>query len=196
MGGIDDYYEPELLEKIAKGDKHAFTILFNHYKAYVYVAGRKLMHSNDLANEVVQDVFLKIWLSREQMAQIQNFGAYLNRIVRNHSFNVLRQMAQEAKSKAILKKPLSDVDYSTVESLNYREASSILNEALVNLSPQQLLAYNLCHVKGLTYQEAASQMNISSKTVHSHMKAALAKIRDHFRKNGSVYSLMILTLFK
>jgi RNA polymerase sigma-70 factor (family 1) len=188
--------ETALLAKIADGDQHAFTVLFHHYKRYVYISGRKLMHSDDLAEEVVQDIFLKIWLAREQLAEVQNFGAYLNRLVRNHSFNVLRQLAQQAKSTAKLMHPLADVDHSTTEALDHREATKILNEALKRLSPQQRVAYDLCHVSGLKYQDAAVQMNIAPETVHSHMKEALKKIRNHFKSNGSVYSLLIVTLFK
>lgn len=188
--------EHELLAKIAEGDQYAFTVVFNHYKRYVYVSGRRLMHSDELAEEVVQDIFLKIWLVREQLSAVQNFGAYLNRLVRNHSFNVLRQLAQEAKSVVKLASPLADVDYSTIESLDHREAARILNEALGHLSPQQRLAYDLCHVSGMKYQDAAAQMNISTETVRTHMKEALKKIRNHFRSNGSVYSLLIVTLFK
>lgn len=188
--------ETALLAKIADGDQHAFTVLFHHYNRYVYVSGRKLTHSDDLAEEVVQDIFLKIWLAREQLNEIQNFGAYLNRLVRNHSFNVLRQLAQEAKSTSRLINSLSDVDDSTTETLDHREATKILNEALERLSPQQRLAYDLCHVNGLKYKDAAAQMNIAPETVHSHMKEALKKIRNHFKSNGSVYSLLIVTLFK
>lgn len=188
--------EKELLEKIAEGDQYAFTVLFKHYQRYVYASGRKLMHSDDLAEEVVQDIFLKIWLNREQMAEVLNFGAYLNRLVRNHSFNLLRQMAQEAKSTANLAHPDADVDHSTTERIDHNEATKILNEALQQLSPQQRTAYDLCHVNGMKYKDAADQMNISTDTLHSHMKLAMKKIRTHFKKNSGAYSMLIVALFK
>lgn len=182
--------EKELLERIANGDRQAFTTMFKHYHKYVYTAGRKLTHSSEMAEEVVQDIFLKIWLNREKLGDLQNFAAYLNRLVRNYSLNLLRQMAQHAKSVEILQR--SEVDESTLEVLNHRETLKILDEALQALSPQQRKAYELCHLDGMRYSEAASAMNVSAETVHTHMKQALRKIRVHFRRYGMTYIMSVL----
>jgi RNA polymerase sigma-70 factor (family 1) len=188
--------ENELLASIARSDQHAFTILFKHYQPYVYVSGKKLTHSEELATEIVQDIFLKIWLDREQLIVIQSFGAYLNRVVRNHSYNVMRQLAQKAKSTEKLRINSAEADYSTIEQINHNDATKLLNEALQQLSPQQRMAYNLCHEEGYRYEDAALKMDISPRTVHSHMKLALRKIREHFIKHAGAYSFFIAVLFK
>jgi RNA polymerase sigma-70 factor (family 1) len=188
--------EKELLASIAGGDQYAFTILFKHYQRFVYFSGRKLTHSEELATEIVQDIFLKIWLDREQLIVIESFGAYLNRIVRNHSFNVLRQLAQRAKSTEKLKINSAETDNSTVEKINHNDATKLLNEALKQLSPQQRMVYNLCHEKGYRYEDAAEKMDISPQTVHSHMKLALRKIREHFIKHAGAYPFFIAVIFK
>jgi RNA polymerase sigma-70 factor (family 1) len=188
--------ESELLAKIAGGDHLAFTTLFNHYQTFVFGFGKKLTHSNDLAIEIVQDVFLKIWDSREKLGEIESFIAYLNRLVRNHSFNLLRQMSQKAKSNMNLSLSHTEIEDSTVQQLDYNETLRIVNEAVDRLAPQQRLAYQLCHQQGLKYEEAAEQMSISPKTVHVHMKYALRKIREHLQKNSVVYPLVALALLK
>ncbi|KQC02049.1 RNA polymerase sigma factor [Pedobacter sp. Hv1] len=188
--------EPEILVKIAGGDQLAFNLLFKHYHIYVHSFSRKITHSDNLAVEIVQDIFLKIWLGREKLGHIDSFGAYLNRLVRNHCFNVLRQLAQETKSSAIHLKFATDVDHSTVQQLDYKETESILNEAIEMLSPQQRMVYMLCHQQGHKYEEAAEKMNISHQTVHAYMKDALRKIREHFKKHSVEYSLFITVLFK
>lgn len=91
--------EVEILALIAEGDQSAFTILFNHYQRFVFSFGKKITHSEESAGEVVQDIFLKIWLARESLPEVKNFGAYLNRLVRNHSLNVVRRQLQEARPK-------------------------------------------------------------------------------------------------
>ncbi len=187
--------EKKLLLKIADGDRHAFTILFKQYHNYVYLSGKKLTHSDYWAEEVVQDIFFKIWQNRERLVEIDNFGAYLNRIVRNHSFNILRQMAQESKSKEqIIHKTEIDIN-PTQDTVHWKEATAVLEKALHTLTPQQRIAYELCHLQGLKYQEAAEQMGVSYETVHSHMKEAIKKIRNHFKTMGITYTLLFALLF-
>ncbi|TKC06636.1 RNA polymerase sigma-70 factor [Pedobacter polaris] len=187
--------EVEILVKIAGGDQRAFTILFKHYQRFVFSFSKKITHSEESADEVVQDIFLKIWLARENLPQVKNFGAYLNRIVRNHSLNVVRQHLQQTKSAGEFSKTFSEADESTILQLNYNETNNLLNQAIAELSPQQRMVYRLCHQQGLKYDEAAAQMNISSQTVNAYMKDALKKIRIYFKKHAVVYPLLILSLF-
>ncbi|MCD0490403.1 RNA polymerase sigma-70 factor [Pedobacter sp. MC2016-14] len=187
--------ETEVLHKISNGDQQAFCELFNCYQRFVYSFASKLTHSEDLAEEIVQDIFLKIWLNRKKLAELDNFGAYLNRVVRNHSFNVLRQLSQEAKLKQQIGLLLTDVDDNTQHQLNYKESRKILDEALRNLPDKQRTAYRLCHEQGLKYQEAALQMHISSETVHYHLKLATQSIKEHFRKNAGIYPVLMACLY-
>ncbi len=187
--------EAEILAKIAGGDQRAFAILFKHYQRFVFSFSKRITHSDESAGEVVQDIFLKIWLARENLPQVKNFGAYLNRLVRNHSLNVVRQQLQEAKSAVAFSKNFSEADESTILQLDYNETNNLLNQAIAELSPQQRMVYQLCHQQGLKYEEAAAQMNISSQTVNAYMKDALKKIRSHFKKHAVVYPLLILSLF-
>ncbi|WP_316819209.1 RNA polymerase sigma factor [Pedobacter nyackensis] len=185
--------EKQLLLDIAGGDRHAFTLLFKKYNHYVYSSGRRLTHSDYWAEELVQDIFFKIWQNREKLGGIENFSAYLNRVVRNHSFNILRQLAQDAKSIDNISS--KEIAHTTDEMIDLKEASVILDQALALLTPQQRIAYDLCHIQGLKYQEAALQMNISYETVHSHMKEAIKKIRIHFKARGVMYTILFAILF-
>ncbi|SMO72264.1 RNA polymerase sigma factor [Solitalea koreensis] len=187
--------ELEILAQIAEGDQRAFTLLFKHYQRFVFSFGKKITHSEESAGEIVQDIFLKIWLARESLPEVKNFGAYLNRLVRNHSLNVVRKQLQDTKSAVEFSKIFSEVDESTILQLDYNETNNLLNQAIAELSPQQRMVYQLCHQQGLKYDEAAVQMNISSQTVNSYMKDALKKIRNHFRKHAVAYPLLILGLF-
>lgn len=122
-----------------------------------------------------------------------NFGAYLNRVVRNQSYNILRQLAQDAKSVNSMEH--KEIEHTTDNVLDLKEASVILEQALEILTPQQRAAYELCHIQGLKYKDAADQMNVSYETVHSHMKEAIKKIRTHFRNSGLAYSILFALLF-
>ena len=188
--------EIAVLAKIAEGDQHAFGILFNHYQSDVFVHSKRLTHSEDQALEIVQDIFIKIWVGRNRLKTIDNFGGYLNRTVRNHIFDVLRKLSNEAESNLKFQKNHTEFDDSTGQLLDYNDAVNMLNIALQELAPQQRLVYKLCHQDGLKYEEAALQMNISTETVRAHMKQALRKIRSHFRKHALLYPMLIAALFK
>lgn len=188
--------ESKLLSEIAQGDHRAFCSLFDHYEQYVYGFGRKLTRSNDQAEEIVQDVFLKIWVGREKLVGIENFDAYLNRLVRNQSYSVLRQNLSHAKGIEKISSTQSEKDDSLESKIDYKETVKILNDAIVSLPEQQKRVYELCHQQGLKYEEAAEEMNISSATVHYHMKLALKAIREHFNKNAFAYPILITYLFK
>lgn len=186
----------ELLRRVSNGDQQAFSAVFKSYHPFVYAFGRRITRSDELAEEVVQDIFLKIWVDRESLVKIDNFGAYLNRIVRNHCYNVLRKLAMESKHASLLSTDFDDIDDSTVQQLDYNAANEVLEGAIQTLSTQQKNVYQLCHQQGLTYQEASAELGISQQTVHAYMKDALRKIRDHFRKHGVSYSVFFAVLFK
>ena len=188
--------EAEILAEIARGDKAAFEVLFTNYHKYVLAFSKKITRSDELAKEVVQDVFLKIWLGREKLQTLETFGAYLNTIVRHHCFNALRQLSQEIKSHEIFRLKVNESSDSTEQELDYREAENILNQAIETLSPQQRMVYLLCHQQGMKYEEAAIKMGISPQTVHAYMKDALKKIRAHFKKHAMEYTVFILSLFR
>lgn len=190
------YNESELLMKIAEGDESAFCELFDYYQKYVFSFGRKLMRSNEIAEEIVQDIFIKIWERKEKLKEVDNFGGYLNILVRNHSFNLLRKLAYKQKTGAEMVLSYSDEDNHTQQTIDYRETLRILEEVLDTLPEQQKTVYRLCHLEGLKYEEAAAKMNISVATVHYHMKLALKNIRQHLLKNGLAYQLFFFFFFE
>ncbi|SER49152.1 RNA polymerase sigma factor [Pedobacter rhizosphaerae] len=188
--------EKELLIKIAKGDRYAFTTVFNHYQNFVFSFAKRITHSDDMALEIVQDVFLNIWNTRSRLEDIESFGAYLNRLVRNRAFNVLRDLSKKANLTVDLEQAEGKAEASTLEQLDYRETLRIVDQAISGLSPQQQLAYQLCHQQGLKYEEAGKQMGISPQTVHVHMRSALKKIREHLKRNAIAFPLLVMVLLK
>lgn len=188
--------QQELLAKVARGDQRAFNSLFEQNQQFIFSVAMKLTHSRTRAKEVVQDVFLKIWTKREELGTIDNFGAYLNRVARNQSIDMLRSIAREALRNVELKEEQLELgDDATEQTLNYQETDRIIGQAIDTLPPQQRKVYQLCHEQGLKYDEAAQALGLSTGTVHTHMKAALANIRKYL-KNMDAMLLVILLMNK
>ncbi|SFE60102.1 RNA polymerase sigma-70 factor, ECF subfamily [Chitinophaga sp. CF118] len=187
MRGENLLNETVLLARIAGGDECAFREVFDYYQRYVFTFAQKITRSGSDAEEIVQDIFLKVWFNRNQLPAIENFGAYLNRLVRNHAFNLLRHEAIVSKVKTEMGLNSSDNDLGTQQALDYKETRELLDDVVSRLPEQQRRVYTLCHHEGLKYDEVAAQLNISPDTVHYHMKLALATIREHFKRHALVY---------
>ncbi len=182
----------DLLEKISKNDTIAFCQLFDLYSPKVNAFAVKLTHNPVIAEEIVQDVFMKIWIKRETLTNVDNISAYLFTIVRNNAFNVLKRIALEEKAKKILAKELPRFHQETEEGIQQQESQQILNQAIDRLPPQQRLVYSLCYQEGLKYEEVAQRLNISRLTVKAHMQHALRNIKSHL---SSLLALLIFIVF-
>lgn len=188
--------EAVLLAKIARGDERAFREIFDHYQQGMFTFAQKITRSNADAEEIVQDIFLKVWCNRNQLLNVENFGGYLNRLVRNHAFNLLRHEAVVSKVKTEIGLNSSSNDLGTQQALDYKETKELLDNVVSRLPEQQRRVYALCHLEGLKYDEVAAQLNISPDTVHYHMKLALATIREHFKWHLLVYPGLFIIFFK
>jgi RNA polymerase sigma-70 factor (ECF subfamily) len=171
--------ENELLLQVAAGSERAFQVLFDCYHGKVYGTALKFLKSPEVAEEVVQDVFLKIWLKREEMPSVERFNAYLFIMTRNTIFNRIKKAAYEVSVQKEIARNFSEIDDQTENLLRDRQYQKILQEAMNLLPPQQKQVYHLAKVEGLSHEAIAERMQISRLTVKTHMAKALQTIRTY-----------------
>ena len=170
-----------LLCRCAEGDETAFGRVFHAYHqrlgAYVF----RLTGSKPATQEIVQDVFVRIWVRRATLAEIDNFDAYLFTAVRNHVFNYLRNIARERTRQAALEAEqlAAAAVLQSVDTTADDDYHSLLDEAVAQLPQQQQRVYRLHKQEGLSHAEIAARMQLSVETVKKHMSLALRTIRDH-----------------
>lgn len=188
-------YDNDLIAKIADGDQYAFTALFEQYQSMVYGYALRITRSKEYAEEIVQNIFMTIWLKRAQLQEIENLGAYLNRATRNQCYSALRKISAE-RLVELDQSHLDLNDGSNAEDLVlYNESFQLLQHAVASLPQQRRQVYELCHGQGLKYEEVAQQLNISPGTVHSHMKLALKTIRTHLQALHTAIFLFLICRF-
>jgi RNA polymerase sigma-70 factor (family 1) len=182
-----------LVNRLAADDVVAFEALFNRYKDKLYSFLLQLGNSSSAAEDVLQDVFMKIWTRRHQLDKIDNFNAYLYRMAANQAINLMRRQSREIKILDELKLFNID-DNGTAQALSEKEMQDVLQKALATLPPQQYKVFMLSREHGLKYEEIAKEMDISSATVRNHMVQALKKIRLYLEdaKIISIISLYIM----
>jgi RNA polymerase sigma-70 factor (ECF subfamily) len=179
MGDKQNISEQLLLAGIAGGDEGAFRILFDRYRGRIYTYALRLSEDRSLADEVVQDVFMKVWLKRVDLPAVENFSAWLYAVARHRMFDMMKQQAREMQAKEMAQQEppagINDAELSLLE----KEQQVLLQHALARLSPRQQLIYNLSRNHGMKHEEIAHTLNISRNTVKTHLVHALRVIRDH-----------------
>jgi RNA polymerase sigma-70 factor (family 1) len=184
--------EKLMLEKIANGDQYAFELLFSRNKDKVYGYALKILQFEPSAEEIVQEVFVKLWIKRESLTQIDNFGGYLRTIVKNETLNALKRIALQHKYYNLIQKDKTEVDTSTELSIEYHETKRLLEMAIEKLPKQQKQVYNLCHVDGFKQKEVAELLDISPLTVKAHLRQAIKSIKTHLGPIEIIKELCLL----
>lgn len=170
--------EKLLLSRIAAGDERAFKQLFEEWHQYLATHILRVTQSRQLTEEIVQDVFLKIWNSRETLVDINNIWTYLLVISRNHALNALQKKAREFKRwEQWVKDNASAADSTDPNTTFY----SLIDEAIDKLSPRQKEIYLLHRHQRMTYQQIATHLNIGRETVKTHLESATRAISKHIK---------------
>jgi RNA polymerase sigma-70 factor (family 1) len=188
--------EKDLLKLIALGDEVAFTSLFNSYRNKIYSIAFELTESSSVAEEIVQDVFLKIWTKRASMGEITHFQAYLFTTARNYVFTALKRIArkQALEAKAAGNTPLFYLD--TENRLLHKEYAMILQEAVDRLPARQRQVYQLIREKEYKREEVAAMLRLSPETVKTHLAQAMRNIRAYCLARLDIsIALILLTRF-
>lgn len=174
-----------MLQDVARGDEQAFARLFHAYRDKLYGFILKITGSRELAEDVVQDVFLKIWTHRSNLHEVENFNAYLFRMSHNQVMNGLKRMNLESSIRLRLARLVQAAAEDPESVLMYKHTRELLKEAVEQLPPQQKLVYQLSREQGLKQEEIANQLNISAQTVKNHMSQALRSIRERIGRARS-----------
>lgn len=168
----------QLSLRISLGDEQAFELLFRKY--YVRLCGfsNKFLSQPEEAKEVVQEVFTKIWETREDIDTKVSLNAYLFKITQNISINRLRRKQVESKCIEVYKLVyVEHRDISPHESLLAHELNESINTAVGKIPAKCRRIFELSRGEGLKYNEIASELRISVKTVETQMSKALQILR-------------------
>lgn len=184
--------EKLLLEKIASGDQGAFRVLYDRYRKKMYTFSLKILKSELLAEEIVQESFLKLWQLQDGLKEINHLETYLRTLARNKALNTLRRIKLEVNTVQAQAVDWQESHNETEEQLLLEDTRKVLRAAVELLPPQQKLVYQLCHLEGLKYEEVAERLNISRLTVQKHMKLALRFLRSYVSKHTDLGIILIL----
>ena len=172
---------------IKNGDEEAFEKMFKQYYVQLTAFAHTYMHDIDLAESLVQNVFVKLWEKRKQY-EINSLKSYLMIAVRNNCHNELKRKQHERDLK------LSVRPDDIIENANYSDSGTLerINQTIEKLPEQRKRIFKLNRLDGLKYREIAEKLNISPKTVEAQMGKALKFLRENLLElKKQVYSILL-----
>jgi len=184
------YTDRELLQQVANGDISAFRQLFDGYKLRLFAFVLHMTHSRVDAEEIVQDVFAKLWESRLQLTAVEYPGKYIYTIARNKTLNHLTRLARDRRLLQQVWANVSQSDNPTEDILQAQESQRLINEAISRLSLQQQRIFQLSRDQGLTHDEIASRLGLSKSRVKNVLVEALKQIREHLERNSALIAAL------
>lgn len=187
----------EYLSKVALGDQISFETLFRLYKDRVYSIAFVYTESREDAEDIVHDVFFRIWKYRARLTAVRDFNAWIVTATKYRSLTVLSKKAKEYVQQQELKKYLEEAETNDTESILLdRELQQILQSLLNRLPVQQRKVFELSRLQGFDRHTIAKNMGLSPATVSVHLTSALKTIRTLLRKHGNAeLSCLILFLY-
>jgi len=184
----DDY---ELIAELKSGSESAFSTLYNNQVSKIYAYALNIVKSPALAEDVVQETFVKLWENASNLQNDSNISAYLFTITRNLCLNLIRRAKKETWiTDEIIAFAIDALD-NGVEYTQHQQLKVLLNDAIAQLPPKRKMIYELCKIKGMSYQQVAEQLNLSQSTVNSQMVKAIKSVQQYLVKHGALVLILI-----
>ncbi len=178
----------DLLYEIKEGHKEAFKKLYDFYKEDVFRFILKMTKSNVFAEDILQQVFIKIWENKEDINPDLNFSAYIKKITFHFTLNFLKRASCDERLRHQIMKGMNSCASDALERLENRDILNLYHEAVNCLPKQKKLIYDLSKREELTYEEIATHTQLSKNTVRNHMAEAIRMIKTFVAGKKNIYS--------
>ena len=185
------YSDVALFSEMALGNEDAFDVFFYRYNTKAYYFILHIVKDEEIAEELVHDVFLKIWLNREGLQHIENPGNYLFVAAKHHSLNQLDKAATERRNRRPLDKQAIPDESDPEEQLSYKESMALMARAVQELPEQQRLVFHLSKDQGLSRDEIAVRLNVSPHTVKNQLGTARKSIQQYMQAHGKIVGAIV-----
>jgi len=191
---ITDSYA--LFISISNGDEQAFGKLFFAYKDMVYSIALVFTENKADAEEIVQEVFSRVWKHREKLPEINEFTAWIKTVTRNRCLSDLKKKAVEMQRKKEISYYLSLETENTGQGVEAKELQALIHEAMAQLSTQQRKIFELSRLQGMDRNTIARMLDISPATVSVHLTIALRTVRNFLRQHRhNIFTFICLLLY-
>ena len=168
--------DPDLLRKIAAGDTAAFEVFFLQAWDYVYGIAIRLTKSPEIAEDLAQEIFIRVWNNRARLADLDNFPAFLYTVSRNLVYDHLRNKVFREENMEVLH-DYFNTGPEAPDFMERKEQRAQLNEAIGHLSPQLRAVFTLSYLEGLNHRQIAEKLGITPVSSRVFLARAVSRLR-------------------
>jgi RNA polymerase sigma-70 factor (ECF subfamily) len=192
------YTDTELFRLIAEGDETAFRLLFHRYVPELRPLIMHITKTAAVTEDIIQETFLRLWISRDKLTGIENPRSWLLRIVFYQSFTYLRRQGVHTRAMDVLasRQDAAEMNNATEEAMAYAQIVRLVAEVVRQLPPQARRIYVLSREKGLRIPEIAKELMLSPHTVKNSLVYSLKTIRKRIEQSGHFIPMVILWLLR
>jgi RNA polymerase sigma-70 factor (family 1) len=179
------------IQELIAGNESAFDIIYETYCDKVYRLAFRFLKDKEQSEEIVQECFINLWMSRQKLNPEGNIWLYLYVIAKRLSLNTLRQICQSRELTGKLINYTITVHNNTEEDILVHDLEQFTEKIINQLPKQQQLIFRLSRIEHLSHKEIADQLQISPNTVKNHMVEALKTLRSHLQYSDLIFFLAL-----
>ena len=194
LRGTNTINPEEIIRRLKRDDKSAVDDLFEYYYPRLYQFSKSILKIESEVDDILQEVFVKLWLNRQNIHNPETFNAYIFTITKNEVLNLIRSKLKDQQFREKLYLFAVAEEYRVQNELEFDEIRTGIDRIVSNLPERRQQIFKLSRTEGLSNKEIARQLNISEKTVEDHITHAIKKIRASLTEIG-ILSLLYFYLF-
>jgi RNA polymerase sigma-70 factor (ECF subfamily) len=189
------YDDKTLLALVATGNREAFTQLYTTHLNNLYRFIFLYTKSKEESEEILQDLFIKIWENREKLPEVDSFKNYIFRMAKNKMLDTIRHLQTRQRVFAEIKRTKEIAEFTTTDQCVYREYYQVVQQAIEKLPPKRKLIFRLNIENGLSPDEIAQKLSISKSVVQKQTYKASDFVREYLLKHGEISFPILATFF-
>jgi len=184
----------EIIRRLKKDDKSAVDELFAYYYPRLYHFSKSILKIENDIDDILQEVFVKIWLNRQKIGNAETFNAYIFTITKNEVLNLIRSNHKDQAFRDELFLRSVAEEYLTPNPVEFDEIKAGIDNIVMSLPEKRQQVFILSRTEGLSNKEIALKLNISEKTVEDHITHAIKQIKVSMKEMG-ILSILYFYLF-
>lgn len=185
-------HETYWIEKLRAGEDVALTYFFDLYKSKLFLFCFRFVKSKDLADEIVQETFVRLWQTRDRLTDKSSCGPLLFRIAQNQVMDFMRQAAREKKYQAAVAAKMKHAHNHAEEKVIYGEILEKIATQVNTLPSQRQLIFRMSREEGLTHEEISQRLGISTNTVKVSIFKSLKSIRNNLSLPSDIFLIAVV----
>ncbi|WP_029279252.1 RNA polymerase sigma factor [Pedobacter borealis] len=184
--------EPLLLQRASEGSRFAYAALYRFFLPKLYQYIYKIIRSKEDTEEILQDIFLKLWEKKEDLKNVHSLNSYLFRIAHNKLMNLYDHQKVKQKAMSYLYQHIEESGATSEDQYIYHQYSEAAQLALNSLPPKRRLVFEMSTQQELSYDEIAVQLQISKSMVKKHLYSANRHIKEYLRLHAGLTATITL----